>query len=544
VTYKTEIDIPKMVATLSLPLEIAALVGNLSNRFKALRTITQLGIFGSVAGTEWVCPANDLSTFLGMLMERVYFVKSTPQSKSVAFSGKCQKFSQVPQPTTCYMTRLSKERNFLHHHVASVAPQSLSNLEFVSRYRGQKRRLYESAVKSLEEIPINRSDARIRAFVKQEPVAAVSGGMKPPRGIHPRSLRYNVEFGKHFCPLEKPLYEGIKKLFRDDLPVVLKGFNSHDTAAIIAEKFHRHTNPVAIGLDASRFDQHVSVPALRFEHSIYKRIVKDPHFAKLCDWQLVNAAQAWLSDGKVRYKIKGGRMSGDMNTSTGNILLMTCLLHAYLREANLLKYVSVINNGDDSVLFLSHEHLHKLENLSSWFLEFGFEMTIEPPVYRLECLEFCQQHMLYDGTEWFQVPKLKNLNKCLLGCKNFPPDELPYFAKNRAKCFLSTSGGCPIFDSVFRRLDYQVDEQRFSKLEKQGTYFHSNEYTANWYAKELECSRFDKSVTDFARVSFFSAFGITPDEQVAVEKEVGSTPNEVKLKLIGARKVEGKLLYV
>jgi hypothetical protein len=73
-----------------------------------------------------------------------------------------------------------------------------------------------------------------------------------------------------------------------------------------------------VGLDASRFDQHVSHAALKWEHSVYNSWFKDKEFARAISMQLINEGTGYTDEGKIKVEVEGCRMSGDMNTSAGN----------------------------------------------------------------------------------------------------------------------------------------------------------------------------------------------------------------------------------
>jgi hypothetical protein len=80
------------------------------------------------------------------------------------------------------------------------------------------------------------------------------------------SPELNLELGRYVKPLEKALYVGLDRLF--GLGSVAKGMNSNQVAASIVAKWLRlqqgSSEPVSVSTDMSRFDQHVSKPALRF----------------------------------------------------------------------------------------------------------------------------------------------------------------------------------------------------------------------------------------------------------------------------------------
>jgi hypothetical protein len=90
----------------------------------------------------------------------------------------------------------------------------------------------------------------------------------------------------------------------------------------------------------------------------------------------------------LHYEVEGARMSGDMNTSSGNCMIMVSLVFAYLSEKR-IKW-RLANNGDDCVIVIEQKHLGKLEDLPKWFLKMGFRMEVEEPVYEFERIEFCQ----------------------------------------------------------------------------------------------------------------------------------------------------------
>lgn len=49
----------------------------------------------------------------------------------------------------------------------------------------------------------------------------------------------------------------------------MKGFNSFEVGEIVAKKCEALRPFRAIGIDASRFDQHVNTYSLKWEHSLY-----------------------------------------------------------------------------------------------------------------------------------------------------------------------------------------------------------------------------------------------------------------------------------
>ena len=97
-------------------------------------------------------------------------------------------------------------------------------------------------------------------------------------------------------------------------PTIIKGYTVEQIGKIARDAWDSFVSPVAIGFDMKRFDQHVSSDALKWEHSVYlDAFCHDSYLAELLEWQLVNKGVGYASDGMIKYKVDGCRMSGDMN---------------------------------------------------------------------------------------------------------------------------------------------------------------------------------------------------------------------------------------
>lgn len=84
--------------------------------------------------------------------------------------------------------------------------------------------------------------------------------------------------------------------------VVAKGLTIDETGRLIARKWLGFARPVAVGIDASRFDQHVSAQALEWEHSIYNSIFQSDELAMLLKWQINNVGFARCKNGCIKYR--------------------------------------------------------------------------------------------------------------------------------------------------------------------------------------------------------------------------------------------------
>jgi len=260
----------------------------------------------------------------------------------------------TPKPALgIYVERLRYFRNALFKRFGSTTP--VSRQEFVEFYKGRRKTLYQRAADSLLSSSIRPRDALIKAFVKAEFINTDDKPDPDPRVISPRDPRYNVEVGRYLRPVEHQIYGAIASIFGE--PTVLKGYNAQQIGRVFADKWAKYRDPVAIGLDASRFDQHVSVEALSWEHSVYNGIFQSKELRKLLKWQLRNSVVGHCRDGKLKYTTDGCRMSGDMNTALGNCLIMCALVHCYLQTRGIRG--SLANNGDDCTVIIERKDLVK-----------------------------------------------------------------------------------------------------------------------------------------------------------------------------------------
>jgi len=291
---------------------------------------------------------------------------------------------------------------------------------------------------------------------------------------------------------------------------IFKGLNARSAADHLVLKSKRYSNPVFIGLDASRFDQHVSVAALQWEHMIYKNSFAYGigHLSMLLDWQVNNIGLARLPDGRqIHYKVRGRRMSGDMNTSLGNCLLMCSMVHSYIRSKGIK--ASLANNGDDCVIVTERKHYHRFDDLPEWFLAMGFKMKVEPPVYDVREVSFCQVNVLTDG----------DYNLCVRNPNVVTSKDLhstyPFTHTSQYLDWLIASGVC----GSTSHHGVPVLEQFYSSFPKGEIHDRGVvDQLENWKKYSIVGGASRREISDNMRHSFWVAFGITPDCQIELER--------------------------
>lgn len=448
-------------------------------------------ILGAGPNTTLGVHNGDINTLERALLERMYFCK--------VGTG----FSPAPNPTYRY---IDQKLGYFRNAIANFSVKPVSTTEVVDMYKGRKRTIYAQAEEEYDRRGVRRDDARINAFVKVEKVNTD----KAPRCIQPRSPVYNLKLGTYIKPIEHRLYRKIACMF-ENKPVVMKGFTTEEVAAHILDKWNSFHEPVAVGLDATKFDMHVSEGMLRWEHSIYQRVYGNPaELRTLLKWQRNNEGRGRTEDGKLTYKVRGKRASGDMNTALGNCLIMCACVHAYAKERGV--HIDLANNGDDCVVFMERCDLEKFSvNLDEWFLCLGFRMTKEEPVYDVRGIEFCQMHPVRGGNGWNMVRNIPTaLQKDTLCTIPLDGPLARKWMYAVGECGLALCAGVPVMQDFYEAYMRNGNPD-------------SNIHLAPQMVTGLSMMRGglesrSRRISDQAREDVFVAWGITPDEQVSLER--------------------------
>jgi hypothetical protein len=435
------------------------------------------------------------------IVERVFLVKG-PKGELVP--------PPLPKPGHFKRTLRDVERALepLLPRIRRVAAE-----DFLSLCPAQKRKLYSDAIDSLSRCRVRRKDSYVSAFVKKEKLWRQDERKDlVPRLIQPRHPRYNVELGRYIKPLEPLMYKALDRLFGS--PTVAKGWNAAKTGRICAEKWAKFVRPVGVGLDASRFDQHCSVQALRWEHKQYLKCFptqEREHLKTLLAWQRHYKGIGRADDGVVKYERWGCRCSGDMNTALGNCLLMCSMIWQYCHNQS-LKF-ELLNNGDDCVLIVEEEELHKLDGMEQYFLGLGYEMKIEEPVRKLERIVFCQTSPVWtpDGyimvrCPWSGIAK----DSCTLMDIRTIKDVRRWITAV-GQGGLALAGGIPLYDALYRAY---LREGKGVSLKK---WLQHPLMDSGFFRMSRGMDRRHCAIHPDTRVSFYYAFGIMPSIQVEIE---------------------------
>lgn len=373
--------------------------------------------------------------------------------------------------------------------------------QFCGSYQGQKRRRYEAAAASLEVKPLGRNDSFPSVFIKSEKWFDTKAG----RLISARNPRYNLALGLYTQPIEHLVYRAIDQVFGS--ATIMKGYTPERRAAVIEGHWSALDDPVAVGQDFSKFDQHISVPALQYEHGFYDTCYSDPELARLLAWQLGTTCYSTLLDGKVVYKVKGGRMSGDMNTAMGNCIISAALIWAYAMEQGIR--IRAIVDGDDSVTFMERRDLERYQaGIAPWMLRKGFILVSEEPVYEIHQVEFCQAKY----TRLCPPTMVRNPLKAITQDHEWIVDESIAHVDVLAATGLgglSLYGSCPVLGAYYNMLA-RASPNSIKTLRRLVT-------MSSWLRSSSEEGVYTEATED-ARYAFWETWGMEPGEQRALEE--------------------------
>nr|UUW21085.1 MAG: reverse transcriptase-like protein [Hangzhou tombus-like virus 1] len=397
-----------------------------------------------------------------------------------------------------------------------AASTSVDVMDYHKNYRGRRSTVYRNAGQSLDHVPLTRRDFKIKAFVKREKLNFTSKEDPDPRIIQPSDPRANTALGRHIRSMEGPIMKSVAKVWGG--PTVTKGYTAFEVGEIIREAWDQFYEPVAVGLDASRYDQTVSVEAQRYEHKFYLSLVEPRYrreLAQLLEYDICKDAIAYSDAGKIKYKLPGSRGSGSMTTGMGNCIIMTAMVYSWRRSCGVP--FRLINNGDDCVAIMEKRDLHRFQHgLYEHFCDLGFTIEAEEPVYELEHVKFCQAAPLYDGQRWRVVrdPHV-TLSKdavCLL--PNLTAESYATWLDSVGKCGLSLAGDMPVLCEYYKMFVRSAQDIARTRNKVAGHALLESGMIRLAAGLEPRYS----SPTPEARASFAVAFGILPETQLELER--------------------------
>jgi hypothetical protein len=380
---------------------------------------------------------------------------------------------------------------------------AMSRQQFVDTYTGRLRTRYDQARQKLDVKGWRPKYAYVFPFVKAEK----SIKRLKPRVIQPRRPEHGLEVGRFIRVIEHRVYSGLADLCGG--PTVMKGYNALGVAKCICDAWNQFVKPIGLMFDLSAYDQHCSKPYLEYEHAVYTRLFnhrQSRYLDKLLRCQTVNKGYYFGRDGRLRYRVVGGRMSGDMNTALGNCLMVTLVTKCLIDHLGIK--ARIINAGDDTMIITeSHNESLVRGSVDKWFEDYGHICVVETKTARvLEHIDFCQTRPVWNGQAYVM-------------CRNFPncldKDTLAVSVPHCWKDHWATVGagglalcsGIPVMQEFYKKL-MSLSDKRVKT--------HSILETGMFRLARGMVSDY-RPITSESRASFWRAFGVGPDLQCEYE---------------------------
>lgn len=431
----------------------------------------------------------------------------------------------VPRPNRAGLAKLRLAAAHMAHEFRVCVPEDY--YEMPLRYGGGKRKRYEDATDEVLAFGLEPRDATIKMFVKCEKTLPDDYKPNPdPRAIQFRNPKYCVELGRYLKPIEEQLYltkvcsRGVRRSRN-----IAKGLNQVERAHLLISKLNAFDDPVVVSLDASRFDQHVDHELLRLEHAFYLALLPNGHFAWLLNMQIRNFC---ISSKGIKYKTLGKRMSGDMNTALGNCLLMIIMITAFM---DWCQKWDCLDDGDDVLVILERTDLPSmLARARPDFLAFGMEIKVENIAYDVHDVVFCQSKVIEHQPGRFKFTRnpWKVMSCALTGTK--------YFTQEGARArLLYTIGICELILNLGVPILQEFALAIIRNCGTTGTFGLAPDSAimirTRRELRALGLKHIDRvepqPITNVARLSFAYAFGVSPHQQVAMERWLGEWTFEI-----------------
>lgn len=389
-----------------------------------------------------------------------------------------------------YMRRCFKVA--LPHILPKEHVQKSTYSQIIDRYVGSKKRLYQRALRNLFMQPRERAWATISMFVKSERIPLGDLDDKAPRAIQFRKPEFNLLAQCYLHPIEMAIYNNPGPL---GLRMVAKGLNNLQRAALLLEAIGMFLDPKVIGLDHHKYDSYNRAEHLRLLHKLYLMIIRDPYLAYLLHFQINNRC---FSKEGLHYNIFGTRMSGDPDTGLGNTALNLILIMSWLLLAGIRKFYIMVD-GDDAVLVVERSEFAKLNTEHFWKCGFSTEIT---EFDGLNNIEFCRSRLLMLDPPRFAREPWRALTHMATSIKFFHNKGKERYLAGIGLGELAASNGVPIIMPIALAMSKLSDKPILDDCALVG------------YGDVGDII----NITDDARMAFWHAWRISPQEQIEIER--------------------------
>lgn len=454
-----------------------------------------------LAGTHYSYIIRDIRSLVRGVVERILLKKLDGE------------WGQPLRPTLNALLAFRPFESAVCKKVRASLGSPLTMKQFLDRYQGAKKRKYTLAGWRYRKFGLLLKFLKSKLIVKDDKFDFVQQTNPCPRIIVPESEEFNVAFGRFTAALEKPLYKAIDDVF--GAPVVMKGKNALQQAADMRDAWLEFDDPIVISGDMSRNDQSSGHEIMECEHRAILRFFRGNRELR----GILEARSKLHAFGYATNEWGGGfkieldlgelmRVTGGMDTALGTVYVLCAKMYNYFQ--GLPFKCRLFDNGDDFFLMMERAHAQYVQNtLPEFVRRYGYDLTMEEPVDVFERIDFCQTHPVYDGEKYVMCrdPRVV-LSKDLLTTKYLRSER--YWSAYRAAisdCGMALAGNLPIMGSFYRAIGRGAVARESVKLDCCGFTMLAEGMISTTV-----------QVSDASRYSFYQAFGIAPDDQVAIEE--------------------------
>jgi len=396
--------------------------------------------------------------------------------------------------------------------------------EVYAGYTGAKRARYQRAHENLlkQGKLVRKDQSRVKMFVKMEAYKFDDEKPYPDcRAIQFRSFEYTLQLASIIRRAEHKMY------LSHDIPGFGQGrhFGKNLCPRSLARELRKAYDSIPgcriVLLDVTRFDAHVSKPLMRrVEHVFWEKACDHPQLKEMLKWKLDNEGSARSGEDQVRYRVRGGRMSGDADTGASNCVQVACALASMAKLAGLKRFAMNVN-GDDSV-FLYEGDLSD-DFIIKHFDQLGMEVKIEGRPDSFEEIDYCQARPVRVEGDWVMI---RNPSKVMtkVGLTHKMQGVSNYLKRVYTTCLgeLSLARGIPVIQPYLERLLFLTLSQmnkRSSKRPILNQAISDSYRLSGWLPADWKSGR-TIPISVETRTSFAKAFGIPVAHQIQLEGEI------------------------
>jgi hypothetical protein len=386
---------------------------------------------------------------------------------------------------------------------------------FLARYSGAKKARYAKAINENELFGDPPWMGKITMFVKNESFNPLKKRNPDPRAIQFRDANYASRLAMYLKPIEHEIYN--TRLYGKNFGVgrvIGKGLNMGDRAHLIVRKFNHIKNCVVVSIDATRFDLHVNQKLLELEQAYYLKFNNDPEFRELLERQLFNRGE---TRSGIKYSVKGGRMSGDMNTGLGNCVVSLIMFKALVHKIQ--AKMDLLVDGDDALLFIGLADLPKLlDIIEPHYLEFGMEIKVEATAHSIEEINWCQTRPVQINGKWRMIRDPLRVLSNVLVSKKWQPHRQRDYMGAIALCEMALNRGVPVLQEMSLALWRNSSQAPNANEQERKEALFSRVLNFNSWDTLIRRGMDPTPITIESRLSFQRGFGVSIQEQISWEQ--------------------------